>query len=189
MKDEIWKDIKGYEDLYQISSHGRVKRKNGIVERVQKNSSKIIKQPIKEKILKGTKNPVSNYPTVSLCKKGVCEINYRHTLVAKHFLPDPPEDVNRYQVCHNDGNPENPYYKNLRYDTPKGNALDRHKHGTDAKGENNPLAKLTENQVALFKSEIKNSTIKSACKKLNIGYSNGRLIKAGKRWCWVKPSV
>ena len=31
MEAEVWSDIIGYEDLYQVSSHGRVKRKDGVI--------------------------------------------------------------------------------------------------------------------------------------------------------------
>lgn len=48
---EIWRDIEGYEGLYQVSSKGRIKRLSTIVKREQKGKLPAY-QPIKEKILK-----------------------------------------------------------------------------------------------------------------------------------------
>ena len=44
---EIWKDIKNYEDCYEVSNQGRVRRKDGYVNTGIKNSDK--------KFLKGKK--------------------------------------------------------------------------------------------------------------------------------------
>ena len=46
-KEEIWRDIAGYEGLYQVSDMGRVKSLERIV--IRKNGSKL---PVKERILK-----------------------------------------------------------------------------------------------------------------------------------------
>lgn len=69
---EIWKDIKGYEGLYQVSSEGRVKSlKYG-----------------KEKILKSGKNS-GGYLKVQLCKEGKIRHYLVHKLVAQAFIPNP----------------------------------------------------------------------------------------------------
>ncbi len=70
---EIWKDIKNYEGLYQVSDTGRVK------------SLKFSK----EKILKATKNN-KGYLIVSLYKDGVVKIRTVHQLVAESFLNHVP---------------------------------------------------------------------------------------------------
>ena len=53
---EIWKDIKGYEGLYQVSNLGEVRDKNNILkkyqiydnsgQKIRRNASKIIRQKI-----------------------------------------------------------------------------------------------------------------------------------------------
>ena len=50
-------------------------------------------------------------------------------------------------MCHNDGNPANNHYTNLRWDTPAGNQADRVKHGTHTRGERNGQCKVTPPQV------------------------------------------
>jgi hypothetical protein len=51
------------------------------------------------------------------------------------------------EACHNDGNPANNWWWNLRYDTQIGNKADRVKHGTDFRGDKNPNALLNWDKV------------------------------------------
>ena len=51
------------------------------------------------------------------------------------------------EVCHNDGDPSNTNWWNLRYDTKKGNEADKVIHGTDQFGKKNPNVKLIREEV------------------------------------------
>lgn len=59
---EVWRDIKGYEGLYQISNYGIVKRLSH--KRYDRN------QILKERIVKTTYPKNGWYPYLSLCKNG-----------------------------------------------------------------------------------------------------------------------
>lgn len=83
--NEIWKDIKGYEELYQISNFGRVKRKN------YRNTGI-------GKILKNKKNSYG-YFIVGLCENAKVKTFSVHRLVAQAFIPNPD---NLPQVNHKD---------------------------------------------------------------------------------------
>lgn len=72
---EEWKDIEGYEGLYQISSLGRVKSLN-------------YKHTGKEKILEPIKNRYG-YLQVNLWKNGKGKTNRVNRLVAESFIPNP----------------------------------------------------------------------------------------------------
>lgn len=75
---EIWKDIEGYEGLYQISSLGRVKS----LDRYD-----YIGRFFRGKTLK----PIihnNGYAFISLSKNGESECKSIHRIVAKHFLPN-----------------------------------------------------------------------------------------------------
>lgn len=97
---EEWKDIKGYEGLYQVSNEGRVKRLSGIIPRGIKGDL-----PIKERILKCIVHK-SKHLYVDLCGKSI----YVHQLVAEAFIPNP----NGYDVVHHkDLNPANNCVENL----------------------------------------------------------------------------
>lgn len=91
--NEIWKDIKGYEGLYQVSSWGNVKGKKGI-----------LKPYITEK----------GYLKVGLFKDGKNHKKRVNRLVAEAFIPNP---LNLPQVNHKDGNKKNNSVSNLEYCT------------------------------------------------------------------------
>ncbi len=100
---EIWKDIPGYEGLYQVSNWGQVKSlKCG-----------------KERILKQSKNSVG-YLCVCLFNKRAIKC-YTHQLVATAFLGHKPDGLNTV-VNHIDNNALNNRVDNLelvsqRYNT------------------------------------------------------------------------
>lgn len=103
MSNEIWKDIKDYEMLYQISNLGNVKS-------LHCNKEKIMKLTIRSK----------NYPYyfVGLLKNGKRKYFAVHRLVAQAFVNNP----NNYnQVDHLDGNKLNNNANNLEWVTPKEN--------------------------------------------------------------------
>lgn len=67
-----------------------------------------------------------------------------HRLVASAYIGEIPL---RMMVCHNDGNPRNNNYVNLRIDTALSNQTDRVKHGTRTQGEAVNTNVLSEEQV------------------------------------------
>lgn len=73
---EIWKDIPGWEELYRISTLGRVR---AIKRHGRSCNCHILKQ---HKSAKG-------YMTVALCKDGVQKVMRVHRLVAMTFIPNP----------------------------------------------------------------------------------------------------
>ena len=99
---EIWKDVKGYEGLYQVSSWGNVKS----LERIDNNN-----HPIKEKIIKFYKT-IGGYIQVCLWKNGKVKHFQIHRLVAQAFIPNP---YNLPEVNHKDENPLNNCVENLEW--------------------------------------------------------------------------
>lgn len=94
--EEIWKDIEGYEGLYQVSNLGRVKSLERIIKMVSKGTE--CYKRIQESVLKQCKSR-SGYYLVVLSKNGGQKNLSVHRLVAKAFIPNP----NNYpQVNHKD---------------------------------------------------------------------------------------
>lgn len=96
---EIWKEIKGYEGLYEVSSEGRVKslgRKPGIM---------------KPGLSRG-------YLKIGLVKDGIKSMFRIHRLVAGAFIPNPDD---KPEVDHIDGDRKNNRVENLRWMTHKEN--------------------------------------------------------------------
>src|SRR5690606_7787607 len=97
---EIWKDIKGYEGLYQVSNKGRVRG----IDRILCNGAKW-----KGRVLK-FKKVSSGYLGVTLCKNNDIDQQLVHRLVADCFIPK--EDKNLI-VNHKDGVKYNNAAENL----------------------------------------------------------------------------
>lgn len=102
---EIWKDIKGYEGLYQVSNLGRVKG----LDRYVKNNHSV--RYVKERILKPNKNK-DGYFTISFWVNGKMKQYYVHRLVAEAFLDNP----NNYPIVnHRDETSSNNNSSNLEW--------------------------------------------------------------------------
>lgn len=117
---EIWKDIKGYEGLYQISNYGKVKSlKRGI-------------------LLKPCTNH-KGYLSVVLYKKSEKCCKRIHRLVAEAFIPN---SNNKPQVNHIDCNKHNNKVDNLEWCDNSENQIHAFKNRLQTNtGNNNPRAR------------------------------------------------
>ena len=111
--EEIWKDIKDFEELYQVSNLGRVRSKERVI-LTQKN--KEIYQKWGSKILKPFDNG-RGYLTVHLKKQSKRYVKYVHRLVAEAFLGS---TINM-DINHKDFNRTNNSIDNLEIVTRKEN--------------------------------------------------------------------
>ena len=102
---EIWKNIKGYENLYEVSNYGNVRS----LDHYRNNNNGIAFQ--KGKILKpGIQN--TGYASVVLSKEGKTKCYKVHRLVAETFIPN----TNNYKcVNHKDENKLNNMVENLEW--------------------------------------------------------------------------
>ena len=166
---EKFKDIKGYEGLYQISDMGRVKRLKS-------------KGCLLERFLKVGYS--SEYQKVSLHKKGNKKTHDVHRLVADSFIPNPN---NKPQVNHIDGNKHNNRLSNLEYVTPSENAIHAFKlnlrDGGTVKGQQNGRCKLTEYQVIeIIQKAKKNQSMTSLGREYSVSATHITRIVRGERW-------
>ena len=84
---EIWKDIKGYKGLYQISNLGNVKSLKRNIKLSNQYGAKF-KKRVDEKILKQSINKYG-YCSVILSKNNKNKWFSIHRLVALNFIPNP----------------------------------------------------------------------------------------------------
>lgn len=108
LENEIWKPIKNYENMYQVSNLGRIKTL--ISEKIDKRGRKYKKTP---KIMKQSFTS-TGYLMVNLNKK----MHKVHRLVAQAFIIKP---LNKDIVNHKDFNPLNNKVDNLEWVTQKEN--------------------------------------------------------------------
>ena len=108
---EIWKDIKGYEGLYQVSNFGNVKSLERRVNSCNGGRNK------KEKYIISTDNG-NGYKIVGLSKKHKRKNYYVHRLVAEAFIKN---ENNFNEINHLDYNRSNNNVENLEWIDRKSN--------------------------------------------------------------------
>ena len=107
-RPEIWKDIQGYEGLYMVSDHGRVKTMKFRNNRGEIERERILSPCVKD----------NRYLYVGLSKDGQRRNKYIHRLVAEAFVPN---ELNKRIVNHIDFDVTNNSASNLEWCTQKEN--------------------------------------------------------------------
>lgn len=122
---EIWKDIPGFENVYQVSNLGNVRSVDRFIFYANPNGKN------KGKSVKGClltrRKSFGKYFSVNLSTTGKGKKSYFvHRLVAKTFIPNP---LNLEQVNHIDGNIYNNKAENLEWVTMSQNIRHAYKTG------------------------------------------------------------
>ncbi len=129
---EIWKPVKGFEGIYEISNFGRLKSfktdKNGFI--LQQTNKK------------------NGYFSVVLKSRFLTKHTRIHRLVAEAFIDNPE---NKKEVNHIDLNKQNNHFKNLEWVTPKENIKHAMENGV------NFCAKMIESNIAKSKRILQKS--------------------------------
>lgn len=128
--EEVWRDVVGYEGLYQVSNLGRVKGlpvATRFGQRIKKHPERILVPTIGKR----------GYYVVGLSKEGKTVLKTLHRLIAIAFIPNPK---NLPYIDHIDTNRLNNSIDNLRWCTPKENS-------------NNPLSILHQSEASKRKWE------------------------------------
>lgn len=160
---EIWKDIKNYENLYQISNFGRVKS--------------FAKHFHKEKIL--TPILANGYYQIGIRKNSIRKYLKIHRLIAEVFINNP---YNKPCINHKDGNKLNNDIDNLEWVTHKENI--RHAINIGLRlswsGDKNPRNKLSKKDVDFIRKSSINT--KDLSIMFNVSDVNIYDIKSYKIW-------
>jgi hypothetical protein len=118
---EIWKDIEGYEGIYQVSDQGRVKS----LRRIVRCGGAPFQ--VRERILKPHGNSKSGHLSVNLSYEGQQKTNRVHTLLATAFLGPCPKGK---EVRHGPNGVSDNSVSNICYGTRSDNQMDRVRDGT-----------------------------------------------------------
>jgi hypothetical protein len=113
LENEIWKDVVGYEGIYQISNKQRIKRiaLSKIIDNINVD--------FQERIVK-TRLNYKGYDVLNLCKNKERISTSLHRIIAKAFIPNPE---NKHQVNHINGIRKDNRIENLEWTTVSENVL------------------------------------------------------------------
>lgn len=173
LENEIWKDIVGYEGMYQVSNFGRVKTLLGADKKFNK----------KEAIIKlGNRNGYTNSHFYKDGKR-VCLVTHR--LVAMYFLPNPE---NKREVNHKNGVRNDNRVENLEWVTPKENIQHAIRTGLiNHKGVKNSMAKLNNEKVVEIKKRLRDGIPhKLICTEFGVARNTISCINIGYTWSHIK---
>jgi len=109
MHEEIWKDIQGYEEIYQASTHGRIKTKENKVTYSRLHGER----HWQSRILKYRGHNPATGNRVCLYKNKICKEFLVARLIAFTFLGMPEDEA--MTVNHIDGNRFNNNIENLEW--------------------------------------------------------------------------
>lgn len=144
MITESWRDIPGYEGLYQASNLGNIRSL------ARKVATKCGYRISPGKSIAFNENR-RGYRSVNLCSNGMRSKLYVHRLVLLAFVGKPDENMD---CCHFDSDPRNNRLENLRWDTRANNHLDKIRAGTNQFGESNKSSKLKINDVIEIRRQL-----------------------------------
>lgn len=165
--NKIWKNIKGFEGLYQVSNYGEIKslaKKKGWATK----GETILKQ----------KTTQLGYKTIVLSRNTKPFYLSVHRIVASAFIKNP---LSKKQVNHKDGSKINNLYTNLEWATSSENLKHAFRIGIkNMKGDRHNNRKLDSKKVEL----IRNSELMGAdlARLFNVCPATICLIKKRKIW-------
>lgn len=159
---EKWKDIQGYENLYQVSNLGRVKS-------LHWGRSKIL----------SPRNYGRGYQHVWLSKNSKRTSPAIHRLVANAFIDNPK---NLPFVNHIDNTPPNNRSDNLEWCTAKGNMEHANKQHRLCAGENHYKAKLNWEKVREIRSKYDGSNAAQLAREYKVTHGSIWFIVRNMTW-------
>lgn len=172
MSDEQWRPVVGFEGLYEVSNHGRVRslvRFRG--ERVSPRIS----------YLRGSQN-AGGYIVHSLRRHGHKHGTHRlaHRMVLESWVGPRPEGM---EAAHLNGVPNDNRVENLAWMTHVENVSHQREHGTLLLGEKNPQAKLNARIVAAIRSLREHGvTLRDIARAFKIRETTVSLISRREGW-------
>ena len=172
-RNEVWRDIAGFENYAQVSNYGRVRSLPRTDARGARQRGRIRK----------LRSLPTGYVVIDLCKDGNRKTLYVHRLVLAAFVrpPKPGE-----QAAHSGAKHDN-RVTSLRWVTRAENLRDRFRLGEVVHGERCYNAKLDRTKIAemfrLRHSEgLSNSAIAA---RMKVSPANVSMILARKRWAHI----
>lgn len=175
---EIWKEVSGFEGLYEVSNLGRVRSLDHTTNITPKNNKAPYERFVKGRILNGT--DCNGYHRFSLGRGHLIDA---HILVARTFIPNPE---NKRCVNHIDGNKKNNRVENLEWSTHSENQFHSSKNALMQLGSKHVHSKLKEEDVRWILTHYKKQDLEFGCMALarKYGVSHQTMDEVIKRKTW-----
>ena len=169
---EKWKQVVGYEGLYEVSDEGRVRSVDKTTRDGRFWAGRML----------GKHRAGSGYHRVVLCVNGVSKHLYVHRLVAEAFILNPE---NKPEVNHKDGDKHNNSVSNLEWVTKSENGIHSFKSlgrkpGKWMLGKASPYRKFTDEQVEMIRTSSRSCY--SIAKEYGVSHSVVQNIRNGKTY-------
>lgn len=183
---EIWRDIPGFESLYQASNFGRIRS----LDRVR-SVAPSRKAPngftvnIKGAIHRGRhvkRNGKVVRILVGLRRDGRYFYRGIHELVLLAFIGPRPDGA---YGCHKDDAPTNNRLTNLYWGTPTQNCADKIRNGNQPRGTAIPWSKLTDDDVRFIRANAGVISQSKLAAQFGITQPRVSMIVNGKNWAHV----
>lgn len=180
---EEFRDIKGYEGIYQVSNLGNVRSLDRYVGHPQKGERGRFCKGITLKLL----SDKDGYHKVNLKKKQKGNNQIVHRLVANAFIENPQ---NKPQVNHINGLKNDNRLENLEWVTLSENRQHAYdtglQNGENRRGKKSNFNKLTEVEVFKIKELLSNKVKQKQIALLfNVSQECISLIKTKRNWGWL----
>lgn len=185
---ERWLPVPGFEGLYEVSDHGRVRSLDRIVLKRAVRNGPLIQTRRRGRVLKASPD-THGYPMVTLCVDAVNKTTLVHQLVLKAFVGPRPDG---HECRHLDGQRANPRLDNLCWGTPKQNSDDKKRHGTvrPPRGSGHGLSKLTEAAVREIRASAKaGEPASSIGARHNVSETHVRRLVRRQAWGWLDDRI
>jgi len=172
--DEIFVDIIGLENYYQVSNLGTVISKDRVI--TFSDGRKRFYKSIKVK----QKKTVYGYMVAPVAVNRKAQHLFVHRLIAIHFIPNPD---NKPFINHIDCNKSNNSIDNLEWCTHKENSIHAQDNGLYTRGEDHFKTNISKEDVLYIKASKERGC--DLAKKFNITPSSVCDIRKGNTWTWL----
>jgi hypothetical protein len=179
--EEIWKDIKGYEGIYQISNKGRVRSLDRTIN--TKNGTRNKLGVIRSSYVNDT-----GYTVVALTVNKKRKVYSIHRLIGIHFIPNPE---NKITINHKNGIKTDNRIENLEWNTYKENNLHAFANGLmpkpkPKKGEKSPVSKLKDMDIPVIRRLKETMTHEKIAKMYRVNKSTIKAVISRRNWSHIK---
>lgn len=186
LPDEKWRDVVGFEEYYQVSNLGRIKRKERLDTYIRSDTGKECTRIFPEKIMKQATSH-DGYKQIEFRTKENHRYANVHRVVAEAFIPNPD---NKSQINHIDGIRDNNKAENLEWCTAKENVQDQiARSGRDSviaviRKKQGVKVKCLETQITYPSLGIPAKLLKTDGTAITDAISRGTCIKG---WTFIYP--